>query len=506
MLSVLLCVAIATVVVSVHGAVNCSDPTNALAANISASVKQRLHYSDTRYDWLVEKEGSEHVAVGAPGSLRVVRESLRGRRLLFVGDSTVRNAAISLIASTCNPFWRACSQLATWQPKPGIGDALTCEGAPSQRGDGVKNTCATAISVRVVPIVNLTSSRLPRSKMERKWMWKNGILPPLVRVTLHELNAVIDVVEAGCAGGGDGLWLVFRHLLRSRGYRENVTASHLLSEAHDVESSAAWGEGSETHGLFALRLPPLARYDAVLTSAGLHCTYKHYRAGAWYRHLRRSWHLVTAFAPVVWLEVAHCLKDNTGHFFAYGGKQRLNYKKLASCPFIDSHVGTMNDLFANVSGVFISPTRFISAGLKKVANASRPPSEAELKSSRCLYADYLHPTLTCYAAMNRVHIDVLREALRWQQRRHVSDCFTPERLRAHDRAGNRVDFKSREGPSELHDEDTFGEALPPKAATANSNIDQPSDVGVYLALIAAGVMVLPAMRWARRRCFNASPP
>jgi hypothetical protein len=478
----------------------CDAPTMSAAQTAAAEVKKMIRYANSTQRWYMEPKSPDDVRewVGSSSAQAAITDVLRDRHLLFIGDSTVRNAAISLAASLCNPHSEECAQLATWVPKDGVPDALTC-GADKRPNT---NSCARGLTVTVVPIVNLTSLRLPRSKMERKWMWKNGVLPPLVRVTLHDINATFDVIEAGCAGGGDGIWLVYRHLLRSAQYAENRSAAHVVFGDGDV-TQRSWRDGTTGDTLFRPRQPPFARYDAVLTSAGLHCTYKHYRSGMWYRHLRRNWHLVTAFTPVVWFELSHCLKDNAGHFFVFQGKQRLNYKKLASCPFIDSHVDTINNLFVNVSGVFLSPTRFITKGLKKVVNASRPPSEGERRNSSCLFADYLHPSLSCYAALNRAHVEILRVALRWQDARRSQGCFSPAALRSIDVAANLVDVpinrsnptgKKNAGGTPTRDNENADVG----DAQAASDRDTPSSTVLLVALVVAGPLLLPAYRAWRR--------
>ena len=231
----------------------------------------------------------------------------------------------------------------------------------------IKTNQCSEIKLRIAKINNLTSDKHYRTKAERKQMWKLGVIPPAVVAEYRRVN--FTVLEAGCAYRSDGLWKILDFLLEH----------------------------------------PIGHFDVIVSSGGLHCSYKQYRASQWYLSLEKRWKRVTETTPVVWLEITNCLKTDAGHYWRYGTSWRLNYRKYVSCAYATKHVPGINSVFQR-SGVFISPTRFISSQPVMTANPYEPPSEKEAESP-CVFADYLHPSISCYLFMMQVHFISIRIAL-----------------------------------------------------------------------------------------------
>ncbi|CUG50339.1 Hypothetical protein, putative, partial [Bodo saltans] len=105
--------------------------------------------------------------------------------------------------------------------------------------------------------------------------------------------------------------------------------------------------------------------------------------------------------PLVWLEVTHCLKNDGGHFFKMEGKWMLNYRKLASCPWIDKHVPFMKSGSIR-NGVAYVNTRHITQNLTLIGKSKSDKSykfnEAQ-RNEPCPFMDPIHPTVECYGAI-----------------------------------------------------------------------------------------------------------
>lgn len=342
---------------------NCSDPR---------IIAHFFQYSEEHSAWrFTENNECGFEWFSASNALN----EFRGKSLLFVGDSTVRNAALTLLATLCNPVHYAdCAQLLLWPfaTADSVVDAFRCHNLSST------NRCSEMeVVVSVLP--GLTGDRHYRNKAERKRYWQLGIVPPLVTARFEGLT--VNVLEAGCARHSDGLWKILDYL------QHNATNS-------------------------------MISYDAMLVSGGMHCSYQQYRAAKWYLSLSQRWPYFVARVPVVWIEISNCTKTNAGHFWWYGRQQRLNYRKLVSCDYAAKHIKAIESIFTR-EGVLISPTRFISRNITK-ANASgltllnwREP---------CPFVDDLHPSLPCYGAMLQVHLNALHVAFAQRRSRATNDA------------------------------------------------------------------------------------
>jgi hypothetical protein len=284
---------------------------------------------------------------------------LKGKSILFVGDSSVRNTGLSLLASMCNPDHMSdCDQIMSL---PFINREGTVTSAFScGEKSGASNRCGE-IKHRFTPLTNLTMNEFYKTHEDRRKFWKTKIIPPLLTMNFRGLE--MHILEAGCSNHRDGLWVVMDYLLKY-----NVPF----------------------------------KFDMIVLSGGLHCSYRIYKGGTWYRSLfERFPKFRSAGIPLVWLEVTHCLKSDGGHFFKMEGKWMLNYRKLASCPWIDKHVPFMKSGSIR-NGVAYVNTRHITQNLTLIGKSKTDKSykfnEAQ-RNEPCPFMDPIHPTVECYGAI-----------------------------------------------------------------------------------------------------------
>ncbi|CUG50321.1 Hypothetical protein, putative, partial [Bodo saltans] len=192
---------------------------------------------------------------------------LKGKSILFVGDSSVRNTGLSLLASMCNPDHLSdCDQIMTL---PFIHREGTVTSAFSCGEKSASNRCGE-IKHRFTPLTNLTMNEFYKTHEDRRKFWKTKIIPPLLSMSFRGVD--MHILEAGCSNHRDGLWVVMDYLLKY-----NVPF----------------------------------KFDMIVLSGGLHCSYRIYKGGTWYRSLfERFPKFRKAGIPLVWLEVTHCLKND----------------------------------------------------------------------------------------------------------------------------------------------------------------------------------------------------
>lgn len=283
---------------------------------------------------------------------------LKGKSILFIGDSSVRNSGLALLAAMCNPeHMSKCDQIMTL---PFIRRDQDIVSAFSCMEDSPSNRCAE-IKHRFTPIANLTANEFYKTQEERRKFWKSKTIPPLL--SMHFRDTEFHILEAGCSNHRDGLWLILDHLLKF-----NVPF----------------------------------RYDMIVLSGGLHCSYRLYKGGTWYRSLfERFKYFRSAGIPLIWIEVTHCLKNDGGHYFKLEGKWTLNYRKLAACPFIDKHIPFMKSGALRNGAAFVH-TRHITQNLSLLGKAKTDKSykfnEAQ-RNDPCPFMDPIHPTVECYGAI-----------------------------------------------------------------------------------------------------------
>jgi hypothetical protein len=364
------------------------------AANESACVIQTREAATATYDfvktaavfdatnlqwlWKQASDSNASVTIGTANSSEQLASWVRGKRLLFIGDSTSRNPAIILASMLCNPVMYAqCRQIATVHPMDGDMGAVACKLPPENfTGTVVPNTCPEDIRAYVVPLINLTMSEAALRAV-RKGLWEQGKLPPMIRVVMPRFNLTIDVAEAGC-GARDGLDVVMTTLLKatSSSQIDLPKVYQLFGEKTEFESQRPLDE-----------VPFFAQYTAVVVSNALHCKNKKWANGWWYRKLAADQlPKVARHAPVVFIEVTNCPKR--------GSSLPDN---LPSCRRLAVHTESMRLTLTSIPGVFVAPTREItkSYGLRgqDTMHATTPQ---ELRRFHCPFSDFVHPSLHCY--------------------------------------------------------------------------------------------------------------
>jgi hypothetical protein len=346
-----------------------------------------------------------------PSADETLKEILRstpkrmGRPLsvLFIGDSSVRNSALALLLSLCNPDgnFASCDPailLPFLQDESGQGrtmpllkNAFSC---PSADDGGRPNRCTSVMEPVFTQLQNLTSATFYQSRSERAARWKAREVMPLLTLRHSGEDGgrspalLLHILEAGCSSRTDGLWRMLDFLIDS-------TRNATVGAPSATGTSGGVGYVHTSGGRFV-------PFDALVLSGGLHCSYKVYRGGNWYRSLfLRIPPLVAASRglAVVWLEVTHCLKGDGGHFYRQGSKFMLNYRKLAACPYIDQHVATMNRLVEE-AGAVVAPTRHLTHRLSLMPSATRE-AEGGAAASLCLFVDLMHPSVECYLRIAR---------------------------------------------------------------------------------------------------------
>lgn len=287
-------------------------------------------------------------------------QMLRGKSILFVGDSSVRNAGLSLLASMCNPnHYAKCHQLMSLpfvRREKGFVGGFTCGKNMSD------NTCGE-IHHRFTVLQNLTVSEFYKTPEERRKYWKTKNVPPLLSLQFRDIQ--LHILEAACANHRDGLWVVLDYLQQ-------------------------------------FEVP--FKYDMIVMSGGLHCSYRLYKGGMWYRSLfYRFLSFQEMGVPIVWLEITHCLKTDGAHYFKDPLKKNamsLNYRKLASCKFIDKHAALMRGTAISRNARLVY-TRHITKNLtlhRKVPGDVYKFND-DMRNESCVFMDPIHPSIECYGAI-----------------------------------------------------------------------------------------------------------
>ena len=304
------------------------------------------------------------------------------KKILFIGDSSVRNTALAVLSSTCNPEHHyKCAQIMTLpflRQEEGIISAFEC------MNESKSNTCGE-VKHQFTVVKNLTVAEFYKTPEDRRRFWKTKNVPPLLTMSYRGMS--FHILEAGCANHRDGLWVVLDYLIQH-------------------------------HVTF--------HYDMIVMSGGLHCMYRHYKGGQWYLSLFERFRFFRDIGvPIVWVEVTHCLKTDAGHWMKSPdkkGKWEINFRKLVSCAWIDKHIHFMNKGVER-EGMVVSPTRHITPNLtmhyKSKSDRSLRINDSE-RSSPCIFMDPIHPCVECYGAIAQslvYTIDyVMKDAKRWKVR------------------------------------------------------------------------------------------
>ena len=364
---------------------------------------------------------SRRITSRSQEDMREIRRevSKRSRSILFIGDSSVRNTALSVVLSMCNPdgdFEHCDPAIAVpFLSSSGSRQPSSAEKKPNPfrcpaRGTNSSSNTCEEVSYSFTALKNLTSAAYYQSREERAARWKAKEVVPLLTLSYRQVID-IHILEAGCSSRTDGLWRMLDFVTES-------SAADPLQRVDGIGGSLQASDGRFIH------------FDALVLSGGLHCSYKVYRGGNWYRSLfSRIPRLVNGDAqpthidgrllgkkamkgggwhvPVVWLEVTHCLKGDGGHFYKQGSKFMLNYRKVAACPYIDQHVLLMNAL-VEAAGALVAPTRHITRNLSLLPSSGVGVAEP----SSCVFVDLMHPTVECYLPIAQSVIHTILWALR----------------------------------------------------------------------------------------------
>lgn len=388
-------------------------------------------------------EARWHFAPGNPcGYHNLAPDEIRAivgkKNILFIGDSSVRNTALAILSSSCNPENHyKCAQIMTLpflRQEEGVISAFEC------MNESVSNTCGE-IQHHFTIIPNLTQAEFYRTPEERRKFWKTKNVPPLL--TMSHRGMTMHILEAGCANHRDGLWVVLDYLI-----------------AH--------------HATFA--------YDMIVMSGGLHCMYRHYKGGQWYLSLFERFRFFRDIGvPIVWVEVTHCLKTDAGHWMKSPdkkGKWEINFRKLVSCAWIDKHIHFMNKGVER-EGMTRSPTRHITPNLTMYYKSKTDRSMRINDSSRthpCVFMDPIHPCVECYGAIAQALVYtlgyVIQDPARWvvrhpeliEKRVHVGEYGVvdlPDPQHNNKNEQHRLDRPSAEGgpvapQADFFDDGTLG--------------------------------------------------
>jgi hypothetical protein len=371
------------------------------------------------------------------------------KKILFIGDSSVRNTALAVLSSTCNPEHHyKCAQIMTLpflRQEEGIISAFEC------MNESASNTCGE-IKHHFTIIKNLTQAEFYRTPEERRKFWKTKNVPPLL--TMTHRNITMHILEAGCANHRDGLWVILDYLINH-------------------------------HVTFA--------YDMIVMSGGLHCMYRHYKGGQWYLSLFERFRFFRDIGvPIVWIEVTHCLKTDAGHWMKSPdkkGKWEINFRKLVSCAWIDKHIHFMNKGVER-EGMVLSPTRHITPNLTMHYKSKTDRSLRINDSARtqpCIFMDPIHPCVECYGAIAQTLIRTVDYVIRDEGRWRVRDPSLIEK-RVHVGEYGVVDLPDAAGPQRAG-----------QAALSSSDVVMMSD-GTFKAfgIVAAVLVVAVAGVFLRR--------
>jgi hypothetical protein len=370
-------------------ALPCANASRNEARRIYDNADNRAVFDSESLQWRWNaRDGARNSSffVTEPVALARLAAFTRNRRFLFLGDSTARNPAIVLAAMLCNPrSFAECRQIATVHPGDGDMGALACNrsattfDATSDNSSDLLaneyNTCFDMVQAHVVPLVNITMSEAVVRRL-RKRVWEQGKVPPMNRISIPSLNFTIDVVEAGCSSR-DGMDAVITTLARAKAASQvdwdlvrQLYGRHVAMPTFDADRNF------------------FAQYSAVILAGGLHCANKRWRGGWWYKRLAEfQLPLIAREAPVVYLELSHCLK-----------KSNRGYDALPGCRQIASHIDPMMLTFTSVPGVYMAPTRNLTRRIGPTSNpgSGTPPTANELRAWNCVFADPVHPGLKCY--------------------------------------------------------------------------------------------------------------
>jgi hypothetical protein len=92
----------------------------------------------------------------------------------------------------------------------------------------------------------------------------------------------------------------------------------------------------------------------------------------------------------------------------------LNYRKLASCPFIDKHIPFMKSGSVRNGAAFV-PTRHITQNLTLIGKSKSDKTykfnEAQ-RNEPCPFMDPIHPTVECYGAIAQSLAYTLQDVIR----------------------------------------------------------------------------------------------
>eukprot|EP01065_Artemidia_motanka_P038680 TRINITY_DN47535_c0_g1_i1.p1 TRINITY_DN47535_c0_g1~~TRINITY_DN47535_c0_g1_i1.p1 ORF type:complete len:498 (+),score=148.57 TRINITY_DN47535_c0_g1_i1:66-1559(+) len=306
-----------------------------------------------------------------PYSQEAARRLLRGRRVLFAGDSNVRALAIAVFGMLCNhrnliachphnvlrePQMRATSNC----------DPLRCDAA----GTGT-DACEAGHAMRAVD--GLTTNQTYTTKAERKRLWK-----------ADELSAA-RVMTAG------GATLI--QLAVPRPSQMDQTLQHYAS----------------------------AGVDAVVGNMGSHLSFRDWE-GQWWLSMAGAIQRFTSRRPdipLLWTETGW--PPNYPHCCAC--YRRNPNSKLRKVQMGSYCTDQMEKRKAQVDGAFFDAgARVIRLGGPITANYSFPfqkgqPGFSERWSSSrpssCLYSDPTHPEVRCMYAMATVLLNLL--ALSWER-------------------------------------------------------------------------------------------
>eukprot|EP00672_Neobodo_designis_P009572 CAMPEP_0174861388 /NCGR_PEP_ID=MMETSP1114-20130205/51464_1 /TAXON_ID=312471 /ORGANISM="Neobodo designis, Strain CCAP 1951/1" /LENGTH=524 /DNA_ID=CAMNT_0016096399 /DNA_START=48 /DNA_END=1618 /DNA_ORIENTATION=+ len=382
-----------------RAAEQCSSASEIAADSVYRTFESRVRFDDVTAEWTFFKAASESIGTRSDAGVKHLGETLRNRRLVFMGDSTARNPAITLAALLCNrAFYPNCRQVASANANDGNTTAWMCRTPMSGEeaslfGRNAHNTCEATVRSFVVPLINMTLPDMPTLALRKK-LWPTGKLPPMNRIVVAALNLTVDIVEAGC-GPSDSVGGVMETLLKARGRsqedRSRVTS--MFPDAAPASKAAVLNEldAADSRPLSDDR-PFFAQYDAVVVASGLHCTAKRWSRGWWYHNLATTaLPRVARLAPVVFVEITHCHKRNAG--------------RLLSCGQLAPHIGAMRQAFTRVPGVYVAPTRNLTArsgfapGVHGAMLVTHPVSPDERRAVNCPFVDFVHPGLHCGGAV-----------------------------------------------------------------------------------------------------------
>ena len=173
----------------------CAVTSQKAAKPIYDDFNRRMAFDTATGEWHFNGDDGP-IPIRSDKAAKTLADAVRGKRLLYMGDSTARNPAITLVALLCNRvLYPNCRQIASANANDGNATAWMCR--HSMEGDvssvfGRKphNVCEAMVRSFVVPLINMTLPEMP-TLAARKRLWPTGKLPPMNRIVVPSYVATM---------------------------------------------------------------------------------------------------------------------------------------------------------------------------------------------------------------------------------------------------------------------------------------------------------------------------